>query len=135
RVPPQRSSRFSAKSLATHRLQVGSLLNRRQSRRLAMFSRTTQPRCVSAAVTLLTLGIVGFANTAIPQEISNSAAKLELPSALAGGPDKWTSPEGLSSTIQVMLLLTVLSLAPAVMLMTTCFVRIVVVIGLLRQAL
>src|SRR5688572_11757947 len=34
-----------------------------------------------------------------------------------------------------MLLLTVLSLAPAVLLMTTCFVRIIVVLGLLRQAL
>jgi flagellar biosynthetic protein FliP len=34
-----------------------------------------------------------------------------------------------------MLLLTVLSLAPAVLLMTTCFVRIVVVLALLRQAL
>ena len=33
-----------------------------------------------------------------------------------------------------MLLLTVLSLAPAILLMTTCFVRIVVVLGLLRQA-
>jgi flagellar biosynthetic protein FliP len=34
-----------------------------------------------------------------------------------------------------MLLLTVISLAPAILLMTTCFVRIVVVLGLLRQAL
>jgi flagellar biosynthetic protein FliP len=34
-----------------------------------------------------------------------------------------------------MVLLTVISLAPAVLLMTTCFVRIVVVLGLLRQAL
>ena len=33
-----------------------------------------------------------------------------------------------------MLLLTVLSLAPAVLLMTTCFVRIIVVLSLLRQA-
>ena len=33
-----------------------------------------------------------------------------------------------------MLLLTVLSLAPAALLMTTCFVRIVVVLSLLRQA-
>src|SRR5919106_1801798 len=34
-----------------------------------------------------------------------------------------------------MLLLTVLSLAPAILLMTTSFVRIVVVLGLLRQAI
>ena len=55
--------------------------------------------------------------------------------ALRGGPESWTSPARLSSTLQVMLLLTVLSLAPAILLMTTSFVRIVVVLGLLRQAL
>lgn len=54
---------------------------------------------------------------------------------LAGGPDKWTSPEGLASSLQVLLLLTVLSLAPAVLLMTTCYVRIIIVLGLLRQAI
>lgn len=52
-----------------------------------------------------------------------------------GGPEKWLSREGLSSSLQIMLLLTVLTLAPAVLLMTTCFIRIVVVLGLLRQAL
>lgn len=54
---------------------------------------------------------------------------------IGGGPEFWTSPEGLSSALQVMLLLTVLSLAPAILLMTTSFIRIVVVLGLLRQAL
>ena len=57
-----------------------------------------------------------------------------LPSGI-GGPQQWTSPEGLSSTIQVMILLTVISLAPALLLMTTSFIRILVVLGLLRQAL
>ncbi len=54
---------------------------------------------------------------------------------LAGGPEKWTSPQGLVSSLQIMLLLTVLSLAPAVLLMTTCYVRIIIVLGLLRQAI
>ncbi len=54
---------------------------------------------------------------------------------LAGGPEKWTSPESLASSLQIMLLLTVLSLAPAVLLMTTCYVRIIIVLGLLRQAI
>jgi len=58
-----------------------------------------------------------------------------LAEALRGGPQSWTSPQRLSSTLQVMLLLTVLSLAPAILLMTTSFVRIVVVLGLLRQAI
>ncbi len=52
-----------------------------------------------------------------------------------GGPQQWTSPGGISSTLQVMLLLTVVSLAPAILLMTTSFVRILVVMGLLRQAI
>jgi flagellar biosynthetic protein FliP len=52
-----------------------------------------------------------------------------------GGPEQWTSPQGLASTLQIMLLLTVVSLAPAILLMTTSFVRIIVVLGLLRQAL
>ncbi|MGD9127560.1 MAG: flagellar type III secretion system pore protein FliP [Planctomycetia bacterium] len=68
---------------------------------------------------------------------TNAPVSLEaaLPEGLQGGPEKWASPEGLSSTLQVMLLLTVLSLAPAVLIMTTSFVRIVVVLGLLRQAI
>jgi flagellar biosynthetic protein FliP len=72
---------------------------------------------------------------AAAQEKSNLPAKLELPAGLAGGPEQWTSPDGLSSALQVMLLLSVISLAPSILLMTTCFVRILVVFGLLRQAL
>lgn len=54
---------------------------------------------------------------------------------ITSGPEKWTSPGGMHSTMQVMLLLTILSLAPALLLMTTSFVRIIVVMGLLRQAI
>jgi flagellar biosynthetic protein FliP len=68
------------------------------------------------------------------QDVSNTPLAIKVPDALSGGPSAWTSPEGLSSTIQVMLLLTVISLAPSVLLMTTCFVRVIVVLGLLRQA-
>ncbi|HUT10839.1 MAG TPA: flagellar type III secretion system pore protein FliP [Thermoguttaceae bacterium] len=74
-------------------------------------------------------------NATRPPETPNQPLSIEVPEGLAGGPKQWASPEGLSSTIQVMLLLTVLSLAPAVLLMTTCFVRIIVVLGLLRQAI
>jgi len=42
---------------------------------------------------------------------------------------------GLSGTINVMILLTVLSLAPAIVILCTSFVRIVVVLALLRQAI
>lgn len=45
-----------------------------------------------------------------------------------------TSRDGLTSSIKVALLLATLSLAPAIVLMTTCYVRIIVVLTLLRQA-
>lgn len=64
--------------------------------------------------------------------VSISSDSLDM---LGGGPSQWTSPEGMASSLQVMLLLTVLSMAPAVLLMTTCYVRIIIVLGLLRQAI
>jgi len=77
-----------------------------------------------------------------PPGPARRAAAPQAESSPAGGqdglsldPQSWTSPGGLSSSIKIMLLLTLLSLAPAILLMTTCFVRIVVVLGLLRQAL
>jgi flagellar biosynthetic protein FliP len=75
-----------------------------------------------------------FAIAALLAFTNSAAAQTEALAGL-GGPQQWTSPEGLASTLQIMLLLTVVSLAPAILLMTTSFVRIIVVLGLLRQAL
>jgi flagellar biosynthetic protein FliP len=85
----------------------------------------------------MAIGMVclSFIGPAMAQESANQPLSMKVPDALAGGPKAWASPEGLSSTLQVMLLLTVLSLAPAILLMTTCFVRIIVVLSLLRQAI
>jgi flagellar biosynthetic protein FliP len=90
---------------------------------------------VRAALTVIVLTTFSMSLFAQGTDAPNRGLTLPVPANLGGGPDAWTSPEGLSSTLQVMLLMTVLSLAPAVILMTTCFVRIVVVLGLLRQAL
>ena len=93
-----------------------------------MNSRRKIRKCVVAGALLLALTpALAAAQTATSQTSL-------IPTSI-GGPTQWTSPEGLSSTIQVMLLLTVVSLAPALLLMTTSFVRILVVMGLLRQAL
>lgn len=45
------------------------------------------------------------------------------------------NPEDVTSTIQVLLLLTVLSLAPSIVMMMTSFTRIVIVLSFLRNAL
>ena len=58
----------------------------------------------------------------------------ELSQLLTNQGESLTSREGLGSSIKVGLLLAVLSLAPAIVLMTTCYVRVVVVLSLLRQA-
>ena len=66
-----------------------------------------------------------------PQGSFTWSANLD-PKALA---DNATKPDKLSSSLEIMLLLTVLSLAPSILVMTTCFTRIVVVLALLRQAM
>jgi flagellar biosynthetic protein FliP len=45
------------------------------------------------------------------------------------------SPQQVSTALQVLFLLTILSIAPAILLMTTCFTRIVIVLGFVRQAM
>ncbi|MBN1852908.1 MAG: flagellar type III secretion system pore protein FliP [Pirellulales bacterium] len=87
---------------------------------------------------ILCFPLASSAPAQLPQEAKTAESLdqtgVSLPGGF-GGPEQWTSAEGLSSAIQVMLLLTVLSLAPAILLMTTCFIRVIVVLGLLRQAL
>lgn len=63
-----------------------------------------------------------------------AAEPLSLPnvSLTLGGQN---SPQGLATAIQIIILLTVLTLAPAILLMMTSFTRLVVVFSLLRQAL
>ncbi len=48
---------------------------------------------------------------------------------------KGENPGKVSVTLQIFLLLTVLSLAPSILIMVTCFTRIAIVLSLLRQAI
>jgi len=66
-----------------------------------------------------------WAGTAAAQE----APRLSLDMAESAGPQQ------VSTVLQIMMLLTVLSMAPAILLMTTSFIRIVVVLSFLRQAM
>lgn len=62
------------------------------------------------------LGILGAAAEALPAD------------AQGGKP-------GISTAVSIMLVLTVITLVPSIMLMTTSFVRIIIVLGLLKQAM
>ncbi len=64
-----------------------------------------------------------------------SAAGQMLPSQDPSAQSASADEGGLSAALNIMILLSVLTLAPAIMLMTTSFVRILIVLGLLRQAL
>jgi len=55
--------------------------------------------------------------------------------AAPGGTLNSQNPQNVSSAIQILLLVTVLSLAPAVLVMVTSFTRVVVVLSLLRTAI
>jgi flagellar biosynthesis protein FliP len=48
---------------------------------------------------------------------------------------KATKPEDVSMTLQILFLMTILSLAPAILILTTAFTRIIVVFHFLKQAL
>jgi len=49
--------------------------------------------------------------------------------------DSASSPQQVSTTLQIIFLLTILTLAPAILIMTTSFTRFVIVLSFLRQAI
>jgi flagellar biosynthetic protein FliP len=59
---------------------------------------------------------------------------LRLPS-ISLGMEEATSPEQISTALQIVILLTVLTLAPSILIMTTSFTRLAVVFSLLRNAM
>jgi flagellar biosynthetic protein FliP len=65
---------------------------------------------------------------------SSRDAGIALPTVSLGVGEA-RGPQELSGALQVMLLLTVLAVAPSLLIMLTSFSRIVIVLGLLRQAL
>ena len=57
------------------------------------------------------------------------------PARLTLALDEAAAPGQISSTMQIVALLTLLSVAPSILLMMTCYVRILIVLTLLRQAM
>ena len=78
--------------------------------------------------TLLICGIILMAGAAWGQSFSVPSISVNI----ADGEDQ---PEKVAVVLQLLAMLTVLSLAPAILVMLTSFTRIVIVLSLLRQAL
>jgi flagellar biosynthesis protein FliP len=66
--------------------------------------------------------------------LPRSSHAIAVPTVTFGVGDANT-PSQVSTALQVLFLLTILSVAPAILLMTTCFTRIVIVLGFVRQAM
>lgn len=63
-----------------------------------------------------------------------AAAPIPIPSINIGVADS-TKPAEVATSVKVLVLFTVLSLAPSILMMTTSFTRIIIVLSFLRQAL
>lgn len=83
-------------------------------------------RCMKSLLALTMLLLPGLALAATVPEARDIAA---LAGGLAG------KPEEISSAMRIMIILTALSLIPALMIATTAFLRIVVVLSMLRHAM
>ena len=79
-----------------------------------------------ALVAALAVILLGLAGSAAAQSLAVPRITLEAGEAKSAGE--------VSTAVQMLVVLTVLSLAPAIMLMLTSFTRIVIVLSLLRQA-
>ncbi len=66
--------------------------------------------------------------------VTEASAAISLPTITLGLAEA-DSPQQISTALQVLFVLTILSVTPAIILMTTCFTRIVIVLGFLRQAM
>lgn len=109
-------------------------------RKDALVSRMRLLPCALAVGLQLSTAAISFAQQA-PLEIPSSTSATSA--APANPPSPFSMPQlpdltrrdNFSAAMQIIILLTVLSLAPAILLMMTSFTRIVIVLALLRQAL
>jgi flagellar biosynthetic protein FliP len=91
-------------------------------------------RCACILTTLLTFA------PAMAQDPARDPTAATVAQNPAGVPDLRNilppaqDTEGVSATLQILVLLTVLTLVPSILVMTTAFPRIVIVLALLRQA-
>ncbi len=87
---------------------------------------TKQKTIATASISFCILILIVFG--------SSVSHAIGLPTISFGTADANT-PEQVSTGLQVLFLLTILSIAPSILLMTTCFTRIVIVLGFVRQAM
>jgi len=84
---------------------------------------------ITIVLMMIVIHSPGLSGAALAQEASDSPAYINIRLG------KMQAPQEISVVLQIFLLLTVLSLAPAILVMLTSFTRIAIVLSLMRQAL
>ena len=92
-----------------------------------VFKRTVGIRVVFAAIALILLGVAGA--SAAPAVPTLPIPALNVGVGAAGG------PQDVVLTLQIVALITILSVAPAILLMVTSFTRTLIVLGFIRNAM
>jgi len=100
---------------------------RRRPRLMNLVSGWSGLLCLMA---VLLIGSFGF-DAAAQEAVDGSESAPTLTLSIGGA----TDPDRISDTMQIVLVLTAISVAPSILLMATCFTRILIVLALLRQAI
>jgi flagellar biosynthetic protein FliP len=104
-------------------------------RRRADCGRNKQFCCAYRLVfAVLVLGI-GLGVIFLTPQSTGAAAPDAAPAFISIGLDQTQGPGKMAVVLQIFLLMTILSLAPAILIMLTSFTRVVIVLSLLRRAL
>ncbi|MFC1551451.1 flagellar type III secretion system pore protein FliP [Candidatus Latescibacterota bacterium] len=85
----------------------------------------SSPVCKTAVLLIVCFLLLAFAVGVFAQNLPSISLQV----------GQAENPEDLSSTVQIILLLTLLTLAPAILILVTSFTRIIIVLSLLRHAL
>ena len=78
---------------------------------------------------MLGLAIFGLLFSVLPSSAAMTFPNINI------GMQTANTPQDFTNGLQILIWLTILTLAPSILIMTTCFVRLVVVLALTRQAL
>ena len=77
----------------------------------------------------LGIGLAGLFMTIMPSQAAMTFPNINI------GMQTANTPQDFTNGLQILIWLTILTLAPSILIMTTCFVRLVVVLALTRQAM
>ncbi|NIA21556.1 MAG: flagellar type III secretion system pore protein FliP [Anaerolineaceae bacterium] len=88
-----------------------------------------------AALAMALVAVIAAARPALAQEAPSGPIDNSLIPDLTDIVKPAQTPESISGSLQILVLLTVLTLAPSILVLMTSFTRIIIVLSLLRQAM